>query len=271
MPAHSPAPPKQATIALSYASSQTSTTQTSNYSSQLCQLIVQHQPNKQLQLSFMPDHCPAPPKQATIALNYASSQSSTTQTSNYSSHLCQIIVQHHPNKQLQLSVMPAHSPAPPKQATIALIYARSLSSTTQKATIALCYASSQSTTTQTSNYSSQLCQLVVQNHPNKQPQLLVMPAHRPVPPKQATIAFSYASSQSSTTQTSNYSSQLCQLIVQHHPNKQLQLSVMPAHIPAPPKQATIALSYASSQSSTIQTSNQSSQFCKLVVQHTTNK
>ncbi len=306
MPAHCPAPPKQATIALSYASSQSSTTQTSNYSSQLCQLIVQHHPNKQLWLSVMPAHRHAPPKQATIALSYASSQSSTTQTSNYSSQLCQLIVQHHPNKQLQLSVVPPHSPAPPKQATIALSYASSQSSTTQtsnyssqlcqlivqhhpnkqlqlsvmpghspvplkQATIALSYAGSQSSTTQTSNYSSQLCQVIVQSHSNKQLQLSVMPAHCPAPPKQATIALSYARSQSSPTQTSNYSSQLCQLIVQHHPNKQLQLSVVPPHSPAPPKQATIALSYASSQSSTTQTSNYSSQLCQLIVQHHPNK
>ena len=323
MPVHSPAPPKQATIALSYASSWSSTTQTSNYSSQLCQLIVQHHPNKQLQLSVMPAHSPAPPKQATIALSYASSQSSTTQTSNYSSQLCQLIVQHHPNRQLYLSVMPAHSQAPSKQATKALSYASSQSRTTQtsnyssqscqlivqhnpnkqiqlsvmqarspvppnQATIALCYASSQSSTTQTSNHSSQFCQLTVKHHPNKQPQLSVMPAHSPAPLKQqpqlsvmpvhslaplkqATIALRYASSQSSTTQTSNYSSQLCQFIVQHHPNKQLQLSVMPAHSPAPPKQATIALSYASPYSSTTQTSNHSSQLCQLIVQHHPNK
>ena len=254
MPAHSPAPLKQATIALSYARSQSSTTQTSNHGSQLCQLIVQHQSNKQLQLPVMPAHSPAPPKQATIALSYASSQSSTSQTSNYSSQLCQLTVQNHPNKQPQFSVMPAHSPVPPKQATIALSY-----------------ASSQSSTTQTSNYSSQLCQLIIQHHPNKQPQFSVMPAHSPAPLKQATIAPSYASSQSSTTQTSNYSSQLCQLTVQHHPNKQLQLSVMPTHSPAPPKQATIAPSYASSQSSTTQTSNYSSQFCQLTVKHHPNK
>ena len=323
MPAHSPAPPKQATIGLSYASSQSTTIQTSNHSSELCLLIVQHHSNKQLQLSVMRAHGPTPPKQATIALSYANSQSSTpkqatialsyassesstTQTSNYSSQLCQLIDQHHPNKQLQLSVMPAHSPAQPNQATIALTmpahspapskhatialsYASSQSSTTQtsnyssqlcqpivqhhpkQATIALSYASSQSSTTQTSNHSSQLCQLIVQHHPNKQLQLSVMPAHSPAPPKQATISLSYASSQSSTIQTSNYSSQLCQLIVKHHPNKQLQLSVMPAHSPAPPKQATISLSYASSQSSTIQTSNQSSQLCQLIVQNHSNK
>ncbi len=302
MPAHSPAPPKQATIALNYASSKSSTTQTSNYSSQLCQLIVLHLPNQQLQLSVMPAHSPAPPKQATIALSYASSQSSTTQTSNYSSKLCQIIVQYHPNKQPKLSVMPAHSLAPSKQATIALSVASSQTSTQQtsnhssqlcqlivnhhpnkqpqlsvlpahsqappkQATIALSYASSQSSTIQTINQSSQLCQLIVQHHPNKQLQLSVMPAHSPAPPKHASIALSYASSQSSSTQTSNYSSQLCQLIVQHHPNKQLQLSVMPAHSPAPPKQATISLSYASSQSSTTQTSNHSSQLCQFTVQH----
>ena len=305
MPARSPEPPKQATIALSYASAQTSTNQTSNYSFQLCQLIVQHHPNKQLQLSVMPAHSPAPSKQATIALSYASSQSSTpkqaaialsyassesstTQTSNHSSQLCQLIVQHtqtsshssqlcqfrvqhHPNKQLQLSVMPAHRPAPHKQATIALSYASSQSSTTQSSNHSSHYASSQSSTTQTRNYSSQLCQLIVQHHPNKQLQLSVMPAHSPAPPKQATIALSYASSQSSTTQTSNYSSQLCQLIVQHHPNKQPQLSVMPAHSQAPPKQATIALSYASSQSSTTQTGNYISQLCQLIVKHHPNK
>ena len=271
MPAQSPVPPKQAIIALSYASSQSSTTQTNNYSSQLCQLIVQHHPNKQPQFSVMPAHSPAPLKQATIAPSYASSQSSATQTNNYCSQLCQLIVQHHPNKQNssqlcqlivqhlqnklpQLSVMAAHSPAPPKQATIALSY-----------------ASSQSSTTQTSNYSSQLNQLIVQHHPNKQPQLSVMPAHSQESPKQATIALRYASSQSSTSQTSNYSSQLCQLIVQHHSNKQLQIPVMPAHSPAPPKQATIAPSYASSQTSTTQTSNYSSQLCQLIVQHQPNK
>ena len=264
-----------------------------NYSSQLCQLIVQHQTNKQLQFSVMPAHSPAPLKQSTIAHSYASSQSSVIQTTNYSSQLCQLIVEHQPNKQLQLSVMPAHSPAPPKQATIALSYASSQSSTIQTSNYrALSYASSQSSTTQTSNYSSQICQLIVQQHPNKQLQLSVMPAHGSSLPNQATTALSFASSQSSTTQTSNHSSQLCQLIVQHHPNKQLQLSVMPAHspaplkqstialsyassvqhhpnkqlqhsvmpahIPAPPKQANIALSYASSQSSTTQTSNHSS-------------
>ena len=323
MPAHSPAPPKQATIALSYASPYSSTTQTSNHSSQLCQLIVQHHPNKQPKLSVLQARNPAHNKQVTIAVSYASSQSTTIQTSNYSSQLCQFvvqnhqtsnhssqvcqrIVQHHPNKQLQLSVMPAHSPAPSKQATKALSYASSQSSTTQTsnhssqlgqlivqhhqkhATIALSYASSQSSTTQTSNYSSQLCQLIVKHHPNKQLQVSVMPAHSPAPPKQATIALSYASSQSSTTQSSNHSSQnassqssttqrrnyspqLCQLIVQHHSNKQLQLSVMPAHSPAPPKQATIALSYASSQSSTTQTSNYRSQLCQLIVQHHPNK
>ncbi len=271
MPAHSPATPKKATIALSYASSQSSTTQTSNYSSQLCQFIDQHHPNKQLQLSIMPAHSPAPTKQATIALIYARSLSSTTQTSNYSSQLCQLIVQHHPNKQLQLSFMPDHCPAPPKQATIALSYASSQSSTTQTSNYSshLCQIIVQYDTK--SNYSSLLCQLIVYHHPNKQLQLSVMPARSPEPPKQATIALSYASAQTSTTQTSNYSFQLCQLIVQHHPNKQLQLSVMPAHSPAPPKHATIALSYASSSSSTTQTSNYSSQLCQLIVKHHPNK
>ena len=254
MPAHSPAPLKQATITLSYASSQSNTTQTSNYNSQLCQLIVQHHPNQELQLTVMPARSPAPSKQVTIALSYASSQSSNTKTSKHSSQLCQLIVQHHPNKQLQLSVMPAQSPIPSKQATIA----------------SSC-GSSQSSTTQTSNYNSQLCQLIVQHHPNKQIQLSVMPAHSPAPPKLGTIAHSYASSQSSTIQTSNHSSQLCQLIVQQHQNKQTQLSVMPAHSPAPPKQATIALSYASSESNTIQTSNHSFQLWQLIVQHHPNK
>ncbi len=271
MPAHCPALPKQATIALSYASSQSSTTQSSNYSFLLCQLIVQHHPNKQPQLSVLPAHSQAPPKQATIALSFASSQSSTTQTSNYSSQFCKLIVQHHPNKQLQLSVMPAHSPAPPNQATIALRMPAHSPAPPKEGTIALSYASSQCSTTQTSNYSSQSCQLIVQYHPIKQPQLSVMPAHSPAPPQKVTIALSYASSQSTTIQTSNYSSQLCQLIVQHHPNKQPQLSVMPAHSLAPPNQATIALCYASSQSSITQTSNHSSQFCQLTVKHHPNR
>ncbi len=271
MPAHCPALPKQATIALSYASSQSSTTQSSNYSFLLCQLIVQHHPNKQPQLSVLPAHSQAPPKQATIALSFASSQSSTTQTSNYSSQFCKLIVQHHPNKQLQLSVMPAHSPAPPNQATIALRMPAHSPAPPKEGTIALSYASSQCSTTQTSNYSSQSCQLIVQYHPIKQPQLSVMLAHSPAPPQKVTIALSYASSQSTTIQTSNYSSQLCQLIVQHHPNKQPQLSVMPAHSLAPPNQATIALCYASSQSSITQTSNHSSQFCQLTVKHHPNR
>ncbi len=271
MPAHSPAPLKQATIALSYASSQPSTIQTSKYSSQLWQLIVQHHPNKQPQLSVMPAHSPAPSKQATKALSFASSQSSTQQTSNHSSQLCQLIVNHHPNKQLQLSVMPVRSPEPPNKQPQLLIMPAHSPVPPKQATIALSYASSQSSTIQTSNQSSQLCQLIVQHHPNKQLQPSVMPDHSPAPSKLATKALSYASSQSSTTQTSNYSSQLCQLIVQHHPNMQPQLSVMPAHLPAPPKQATIALSYASSQSSTTQTSNYSSQLCQIIVQYHTNK